>query len=74
MAKQQKLRDKDFLAELAGFAEQQRLLVEAECEGFATDYNARVATTPQEMERMNIQRKRCSTRSPSASAKEKSPG
>lgn len=41
MAKQQKLRDKDFLAELAGFAEQQRAMVEAECEGFSTDYSAR---------------------------------
>lgn len=41
MAKQLKLRDKDFLAELASFAEQQRQLVEAECEGFATDATAR---------------------------------
>ena len=41
MAKQLKLRDKDFLAELAGFAEQQRQLVEAECSGFATDATAR---------------------------------
>ena len=41
MAKQLKLRDKDFLAELAGFAEQQRQLVEAECAGFATDATAR---------------------------------
>ncbi len=41
MAKQKKLRDKDFLAELAGFADQQRQMIEAECEGFATDYSAR---------------------------------
>jgi predicted phage terminase large subunit-like protein len=41
MAKQQKLKDKDFLAELAGFAQQQREMVEAECSGFATDYAAR---------------------------------
>lgn len=41
MAKQKKLKDKDFLAELAGFADQQRVMIEAECEGFATDYSAR---------------------------------
>lgn len=41
MAKQQKLKDKDFLADLASFARQQRELVEAECSGFATDFSAR---------------------------------
>ncbi|MES2946220.1 MAG: hypothetical protein V4772_25400, partial [Pseudomonadota bacterium] len=41
MAKQLKLRDKDFLAELAGFADQTRKLVEAACSGFATDATAR---------------------------------
>ena len=41
MTKQRLLKDKDFLAELAAYAEEQRRLVEAECEGFATDYDAR---------------------------------
>lgn len=41
MAKQLKLRDKDFLAELASFADQQRQLVQAECDGFSTDATAR---------------------------------
>ena len=41
MTKQRLLKDKDFLAELAAYADEQRRLVEAECEGFATDYDAR---------------------------------
>lgn len=41
MTKRQLLKDKDFLEQLAAFADEQRRLVEAECEGFATDYSAR---------------------------------
>lgn len=41
MAKQKKLRDQEFLQELAAYADEQRRLVEAECEGFATDHAAR---------------------------------
>ncbi|WP_310627077.1 phage terminase large subunit [Limnohabitans sp.] len=41
MAKQKQLRDKDFLAELAAYAHEQRTLIEAECDGFATDFAAR---------------------------------
>ena len=41
MAKQKTLKDKDFLAELRAFADEQRRLVEAECDGFATDHRAR---------------------------------
>lgn len=36
-----RLREKDFLAELAGFADEQRKLIAAECDGFATDATAR---------------------------------
>jgi predicted phage terminase large subunit-like protein len=35
------LKDKDFLAELGAFADAQRRLLEAECDGFATDATAR---------------------------------
>lgn len=38
-----RLREKDFLAELAGFADEQRKLIAAECDGFATDPMAVVA-------------------------------
>lgn len=41
MTKKALLRDKDFLAELQGFAEAQRTLIQAECDGFATDAAAR---------------------------------
>lgn len=41
MTKRKQLRDADFLAELAAYADEQRRLVEAECEGFATDHTAR---------------------------------
>ena len=41
MSKRQQLKDKDFLAELSAFAEEQRRLIEAECDGLATDYAAR---------------------------------
>ena len=39
--KRPQLRDKDFLAELKAFADAQRTLIEAECDGFATDATAR---------------------------------
>jgi predicted phage terminase large subunit-like protein len=35
------LKDKDFLQELHAFADEQRRLIEAECDGFATDHAAR---------------------------------
>jgi predicted phage terminase large subunit-like protein len=35
------LKDKDFLQELTAFADEQRRLVEAECDGFSTDHAAR---------------------------------
>lgn len=35
------LKDKDFLQELHAFADEQRRLVEAECDGFSTDHAAR---------------------------------
>ena len=41
MAKQKQLKEKQFLDELAAFADEQRRLVEAEVEGFATDHAAR---------------------------------
>ena len=43
MAKANKrlLKDKDFLAELRAYADEQRRLVEAECDGFATGHAAR---------------------------------
>jgi predicted phage terminase large subunit-like protein len=41
MAKQARLKDKDFLAELSAYAQEQRTLIEAECDGFATDFSAR---------------------------------
>lgn len=41
MAKQRQLKDKQFLEELRAFADEQRRLVEAECDGFATDHAAR---------------------------------
>ncbi len=41
MAKQKLLKEKQFLDELAAFADEQRRLVEAEVEGFATDHAAR---------------------------------
>lgn len=42
MAKPGKLlKDRDFLAELTAFADEQRRLVEAECDGFSTDHAAR---------------------------------
>ncbi len=40
MAKPQRLKDKDFLAELAAYAQAQRQLIDAECDGFATDFFA----------------------------------
>ena len=43
MTKRQQLRSKDFLAELSAFADGQRKLIEAECDGFATDPAARDA-------------------------------
>ena len=39
--KKSQLRSKDFLAELTAYAEAQRTLIEAECDGFATDEQAR---------------------------------
>ena len=41
MAKKQLLRDRDFLDQLAAFAHEQRQLIDAECDGFATDHAAR---------------------------------
>ena len=41
MNKGKVLKDKDFLDELRAFADEQRRLVEAECDGFATDHAAR---------------------------------
>lgn len=43
MAKQRQLKEKQFLDELRGFADAQRKLLEAECDGFATDFSARDA-------------------------------
>lgn len=43
MTKRAQLRSKDFLAELAGFAAEQRQLIEAACSGFAPDPAARDA-------------------------------
>lgn len=40
-AKKRLLKDKDFLSELRAYADEQRRLVEAECDGFATDHAAR---------------------------------
>lgn len=39
--KRKELRSKDFLAELKSYADAQRTLIEAECDGFATDAAAR---------------------------------
>lgn len=41
MTKRKQLRDQDFLAELAAYADEQRRLIEAACNGFATDHAAR---------------------------------
>ena len=41
MTKRALLRDKDFLAELKAYGDAQRTLIEAECDGFATDATAR---------------------------------
>lgn len=41
MAKKRLLKEKEFLDELRAFADAQRKLVEAECDGFATDFSAR---------------------------------
>lgn len=41
MTKRAQLRSKDFLAELAAYADGQRQLIQAECDGFATDATAR---------------------------------
>ena len=41
MTKRALLRDKDFLAELKAYGDAQRALIEAECDGFATDAAAR---------------------------------
>lgn len=41
MTRRKQLRDKDFLEELKAYADAQRALIEAECEGFATDHAAR---------------------------------
>lgn len=41
MARQKQLKDKQFLEELRAYADEQRRLVEAECDGFATDHAAR---------------------------------
>jgi predicted phage terminase large subunit-like protein len=41
MAKQKLLRDKDFLDQLASFADEQRRIIESEVQGFATDATAR---------------------------------
>lgn len=40
-SKQRLLKDKDFLQELRAYADEQRRLVEAECDGFLTDSGAR---------------------------------
>ncbi|MNX49161.1 hypothetical protein D3C86_797570 [compost metagenome] len=40
---QRRLKDAEFLEELRGYAEGQRVLIEAECDGFATDEDARKA-------------------------------
>jgi predicted phage terminase large subunit-like protein len=40
-AKNRLLKDKDFLSELRAYADEQRRLVEAECDGFSTDHTAR---------------------------------
>jgi predicted phage terminase large subunit-like protein len=41
MTKRKVLRSKEFIAELAAFAESQRTLIQAECSGFSTDPTAR---------------------------------
>lgn len=41
MSRRKLLHDKDFLAELASYADAQRELIKAECDGFATDATAR---------------------------------
>lgn len=41
MTKRKQLRSNDFLAELKAYADAQRTLIEAECDGFATDAQAR---------------------------------
>ncbi|MBK1613336.1 hypothetical protein CKO44_07615 [Rubrivivax gelatinosus] len=41
MSKQKLLREKDFLAQLSAFAEEQRRLIDAECDGFSTSSTAR---------------------------------
>lgn len=41
MGKQKLLKSKDFLAQLAAYADEQRQLIAAECDGFATDTAAR---------------------------------
>lgn len=41
MAKQKLLREKEFLEQLAAYADEQRTLIDAECDGFATDPAAR---------------------------------
>lgn len=41
MTKRKQLRDQDFLAELKAYADEQRRLIEAACDGFATDHAAR---------------------------------
>lgn len=41
MAKQKLLKSKDFLQELKAYADEQRRLIEAECDGFSTDHAAR---------------------------------
>lgn len=41
MTKRKQLRDTDFLAELKAYADEQRRLIEAACDGFATDPAAR---------------------------------
>ncbi|MBP6897391.1 MAG: phage terminase large subunit [Pseudacidovorax sp.] len=41
MARQKRLREKEFLDELRAYADEQRRLVEAECDGFSPDHAAR---------------------------------
>lgn len=41
MARQKLLKEKQFLDELRAYAEEQRKLIDAECDGFATDHAAR---------------------------------
>lgn len=47
MSKRRQLRDKEFLEELKAYADAQRTLIDAECEGFATDAVARAARAGQ---------------------------